>query len=82
MSKAARLSMCPHCGRLFPATANVTTPSHFDPVKPGEEFGSLCPGSFDVGRNPWHDRRKLYNGEAPPTQEQVAAFAGRNGAKK
>ena len=55
--------MCPHCGRLVPAATLV---------RRHPNGGAPCPGSRQNPRNPWADRRRLWNGNPNP---HAAAYA-------
>jgi len=92
MSRPHKISMCPHCGYLYSPDRNSTVPAHVQltPIDPQHLFAdrktfepppSVCPGSFDTPRNPWHDTRKLLNGASPPERIAVEQFQQRQGKK-
>lgn len=94
MSKSRAVKMCCHCGMLFPAGLSQAAPNHHvgGPLIVSAGLGdheetplhpaTMCPGAFDVCRNPYHDRRTLQIGDNPPGIPQVDEWVRHNLGKR
>ncbi len=56
--------MCPYCGDLVHLRHGLTRAHPLSNRAPGDP--ETCPGSEQNPRNPWSDRRPLWNGQANP----------------
>ncbi len=58
-------SMCPHCGEIFNEPVALI-PNHDYP----RPCRAVCPGSGQIPRDPYSDKRPLWNGKAPKLLER------------